>query len=355
MSFLGYLAKRTVVLTATLILVLLATIMVAGGFGIVDRVAESAIRQEVNMMMRANPNLARLPEAERLKVMETLMEEQRKAIGLDKPFIERVPKYLFQALSWDFGKALYLRSASGSSLVRDLIAEVLPRTILLFTTGALISAIVGIALGLLMARRPLGLFDKIMTAFAVVSNSMPLWWVGMLLILVLGFTLKVLPPGGYVSVPAPTEPVAYVLDVLHHMILPLIAVVLVSFGGWAYTVRSLLLDTFQQDFILVARAKGLSENDVMYKHALRATAPPIITLLLLSIVGSMGGAIISEVVFNWAGMGRLFADAVAFQDVPVIIAETYVFSFLYVAVFLVLEVLYGLLDPRVRTGASVQG
>jgi peptide/nickel transport system permease protein len=354
MSFLGYLAKRTVVLGITLILVLLATIMVAGGFGIVDRVAEAAIRQQVNLMIRTNPNLARLPEEERVRIMQTMIDEERKAIGLDKPFIERVPKYLFQALSWDFGNALYLRSASGSSNINDMIAEVLPRTILLFTTGALISAIVGIALGLLMARRPLGLFDKVMTSFAVVSNSMPLWWVGMLLILLLGFTLKVLPPGGYVSVPAPTDPVAYAFDVLYHMMLPLIAVVLTSFGGWAYTVRSLLLDTFQQDFILVARAKGLSENDVMYKHALRATAPPIVTLLLLSIVGSMGGAIISEVVFNWAGMGRLFADAIGYQDVPVIIAETYVFSFLYVAVFLVLEVLYGLLDPRVRTGVSAQ-
>jgi len=355
MSFFSYLVKRTVVLAATLILVLLATIMVAGGFGIVDRVAESAIRQDVNMMMRNNPNLARLTEAERLQIMQTLIDEQRRAAGLDKPFIERVPKYLLQALSWDFGKALYLRSSSGSSLVSDIIAEVLPRTVLLFTTGALLSALVGIALGLLMARKPLGLFDRVMTAFAVVSNSMPLWWVGMLLILLLAFTLKVLPAGGFVSVPVPSDPVAYAFDVLHHMMLPLIAVVLVSFGGWAYTVRSLLLDTFQQDFILVARAKGLSESDVMYRHALRATAPPIVTLLLLSIVGSMGGAIISEVVFNWAGMGRLFANAVSFQDVPVIIAETYVFSFLYVAVFLVLEILYGLLDPRVRTGASVQG
>jgi peptide/nickel transport system permease protein len=278
--------------------------------------------------------------------MTTLLEKAR---GLDQPFYTRTLGQLYQVLTWDFGQAQILTSSSGSSYVRDMIVERLPRTMLLFTTADLISAVVGIVVAVAVARKPLSIIDRATSAFAVITSSIPWWWFGMLMIILFAFYFRVLPSGGYVSVPAPTAPVAFALDVLYHMILPTATIVLVSFGGWAYVVRSLLLDVFQQDFILFARAKGLKERVVMYRHALRAAMPPVVTMLLFSLVGSLGGAIITESVFDWEGMGRLFYMAIQDQDLPVIVGLTFVFAFLTIVVILLLDIIYAVLDPRVRT------
>jgi peptide/nickel transport system permease protein len=230
-----------------------------------------------------------------------------------------------------------------------MIVERLPRTILLFTTAELLAAAIGIAVALVIARKPLSIMDRATSAYAIVTNSVPWWWFGMLMIIAFAFYAKVLPSGGYVGVPAPTEPVAYGLDVLKHMILPTLTIVLISFGGWAYVVRSILLDVFQQDFIVFARAKGLKERIVMFRHALRAAMSPVVTMLLFTLVGSFGGAIITETVFDWQGMGTLFYRAISQQDLPVLVGLTFVFAFLTIVVVLLLDIIYAILDPRVRT------
>ncbi|MGY0287966.1 MAG: ABC transporter permease [Candidatus Methanodesulfokora washburnensis] len=127
---------------------------------------------------------------------------------------------------------------------------------------------------------------------------------------------------------------------------------LVSFGAWAYVTRSLVLGTLQEDFIMVARAKGVPERRVLYGHTLRAAAPPILTNTLLALIGSMGGAVITESVFNWPGLGRLYWIAIEEFDVPVLLGLTTVFTMLYLAAFVLQDLIYGLLDPRVRIGAE---
>jgi len=324
-------------------------ILIAGGFGIMDRIQRLQIQRDVLDLIRSNPNSGRWTPEEREAFTANMTALLEKARGLDKPFYTRMFGYLYQVLTWDFGQAQVLASSSGSSNIRDMILERMPRTVLLFTTATLISALVGTAVALVIARKPLSIADRGISAFAVVTNSIPWWYFGMLMIIMFAFYGKLLPSGGYVSVPAPTIPVAFAFDVLYHMILPIATIVLVSFGGWAYVVRSLLLDVFQQDFVLFARAKGLKERVVMYRHALRAASPPIATMLMFSLVGSLGGAIITETVFDWQGMGRLFYDAILQQDLPVIVALTFVSAFLTIIVVLLLDIIYAILDPRVRT------
>lgn len=380
-AFVKYIVKRGIVLFIVLVAVMLSLILIAGGFGILDRIQRLQIQREVLDMIRANPNSGRWTSEQRQAFIANMTALLEKARGLDQPFYTRVfgtlstqpvtwnlgplgehqvnapiynSGYLYQVLMWDFGNSQIIRASSGSTLVADMILERIPRTILLFTTSTLISAFIGIAVALVVARKPLSALDRATSAFAVVTNSIPWWWFGMLMIILFAFYLKILPSGGFVSVPAPEGGLPFVIDVLYHMTLPTLTIVLVSFGGWAYVVRSILLDVFQQDFILFARAKGLQERVVMFRHALRAAMPPVVTMLLFSIVGSLGGAIITEAIFDWDGMGRLFFEAINQQDLPVLMALTFVSAFLTIVVILLLDIIYAFLDPRVRT-APVAG
>ncbi|MDD1778458.1 MAG: ABC transporter permease [Candidatus Helarchaeota archaeon] len=353
-GFITYLVKRTIVLSIVLVAVVLSIVLIAGGFGIMDRIQRLQIQREVIDLIRGNPSSGRWTSEERqafITEMTTLLEKAR---GLDQPYYTRVFGYLFQVLTWDFGRAQTLTAFTGSMYVRDMILERMPRTIILFTTATLLSAIFGTILALIVARKPFTLLDRFTSAFAVITNSIPWWWFGMLMIILFAYTLKILPSGGFLSVPAPSGTIPIISDILYHMILPTLTIVLISFAGWAYVIRSILLDIYQQDYILFARAKGLKESVVMYRHALRAAMPPVVTMLLFNIVSSLGGAIITETVFEWQGMGLLFYAAILQQDLPVIVALTFVSSFLTILVVLILDILYALLDPRVRTAPVIE-
>lgn len=352
-TFIKYIIKRVIVLFLVLVAVMLSIILIAGGFGVLDRIQKLQINRDILDLIRGIPNSGSWTPEERQAFIANQTALLEKARGLDKPFYTRTLTYLYQALTFNFGRAQVLTSSSGSNLVSVMIMERLPRTILLFTTATLISAFIGIIVALIVARKPLSPLDRATSAFAVVTNSIPWWWFGMLMIILFAFYLRIFPSGGFVSVPAPTG-LAFYVDVLYHMALPVISIVLVSFGGWAYVVRSILLDVYQQDFVLFARAKGLQERVVMFRHALRAAMPPVITMLLFSIVGSFGGAIITEAIFDWEGMGRLFYEAISLQDLPVIMGLTFVSAFLTIIVILLLDIIYAFLDPRVRT-APVAG
>ncbi len=172
----------------------------------------------------------------------------------------------------------------------------------------------------------------------------------MLFIFYFSYTLEIFPSGGMVSIPPPEDPIAYALDVMYHLALPLITFVFVNFGGWSYATRSIVLNVLTEDFVNTARAKGLPERKILYGHVLRSASPPIVTSTTLAILGSIGGAIITEAVFNWPGLGRLFYVAILNGDMPVVLGLTYISTFLYVFAVLVLDFVYMILDPRVRVG-----
>jgi peptide/nickel transport system permease protein len=226
--------------------------------------------------------------------------------------------------------------------------ERLPRTILLFTTATIISAIIGIILGLVAARKRGSFIDKFVTFAALISASFPMWWIGMIMIEIFAYGLNLFPSGGMTSIPPPKEPLAYVADVLYHMTLPLLTIVLVSFGGWAYVTRSILVGATKEDYVLAAKARGLAEKSILFRHILRPSLPPILTMIALSLAASLSGAIITEIVFNWPGMGLLYWQAIETLDIPVILGLTYIFTLVFVVAMLILDILYIILDPRIR-------
>ncbi|GAB6136417.1 hypothetical protein JCM16307_19660 [Thermococcus prieurii] len=142
------------------------------------------------------------------------------------------------------------------------------------------------------------------------------------------------------------------VNLLKKMTLPLVTIVLVSFGGWSWTTRNIMIGTMQEDFIMVARAKGVPERKIIYGHALKAAAPPIITMVIFGMIGSMGGAMITEIVFNWPGMGRLYWMALGQNAVRTMMALNYMFAVMTVFSMLLADILYAYLDPRIRIGAA---
>ena len=272
--------------------------------------------------------------------------------GLDRPPWEKIFFRLRDVLFLNFGKADTMKSfVSQSREVKDIILEALPNTVILFTTAQIIIIFVGIILGLQAARRAGGILDRVISLIAMISYSLPMWWVGMIMLMVFSYQLNIFPSQAslvYEAIRSANNSIEYLQIWIYYMALPLITVVLVSFGGMAYITRNIVLGVLQEDYIMAARAKGLPERRVLYGHVLRSASPPIVTMSALGIIGSLGGAIITETVFGWPGMGRVYWIAIQRGEIYVVLANTFMTVFLFVTTLVILDLIYGLLDPRVR-------
>jgi peptide/nickel transport system permease protein len=270
------------------------------------------------------------------------------AYGLNKPILAQYWIQLWNLLKFDFGVSYFLTSPTGSNKVVDIIAYYLPNTILLFTTGTILVILGGTLIGLLAARYSGSIWDKILPPIAVFHSAIPTWWLGFVLIAALSYGVHIFPPGGMNSVPPPSQPIQYGLDVLYHLSLPLITFFIVNVGGFAYVVRGLVLSVMKEDFVITAKARGLPERRIIYRHVLRSASPPIATQAILAIAGSFGGGIVTEVVFQWPGVGLLTFYAVQQQDLPIILAITYILTIILLLGLFIGELIYGLLDPRIK-------
>jgi peptide/nickel transport system permease protein len=170
----------------------------------------------------------------------------------------------------------------------------------------------------------------------------------MLMIFLFSFAYQIFPARATPLIP--TSDPRYIGSLLYHMTLPLITIVIIGFGSWSYLVRNFIVGIMQEDFIIAKKTMGINQKKIIYTHALKNAAPPIITILALSLSGSLGGAIITEAVFDWPGMGRLYFEAITVMDLPVIIGATYVLTVFFLISIFVADLLYGYFDPRVRTG-----
>ena len=346
------LARALVLRAATLIGVLLAVLVLLvvtlGATGFSDRILEAVISEELRGLRTGLAQTIRNPD-EIERVLVERKKELEQFYDLDQPWYFRLPDTVLRVLTLDLGEARTLRSFEGSSRIADIVLDRLPNTVLLLTTSLIITAVLGLGIGVKMATKVGTKTDRVVSFSAAVSFALPAWWTGILLILVLSFQFNILPSGGMYSTPPPESGLSRFLDLLQHALLPIITLVLVSVGPYLYTVRTMTLNVAQEDHVNVARTKGVPEGTVLRRHILRVAAPPIVTGLIFSLIGSLGGSILVETVFNWQGMGRLYFEAVAGSpDEGVIVALTFVFTLLYVAARFVLEVLYLLLDPRVR-------
>ncbi len=280
--------------------------------------------------------------------VQAQIDQRIKALGLDNPWYspQRIGFTMYKILILDFGNATFLTSDSGSSNVGEILLEKIPRTVLLFTTATIIISMIGIFLGALSGSKVGSVVDRLTSTFAVISSSFPVWWIGMLMIFLFAFTYHIFPARATPSM-LPSEP-GYIIALLYHMALPLITIVIIGFGSWAYLVRNFMVGTMQEDFITAKKAIGIKKNKIIYRHALKNAAPPIVTILALSLSGSLGGAIITEAVFDWPGMGRLYFEAISVMDLPIIIGATYVLTVLFLISIFIADLLYGYFDPRVK-------
>jgi len=350
MSFKRYILTRIVTMFGVLMATLLVTIALVGSN--MDSILKQSVAIEIRQQITDNKALVQnFKNPEDLDSFIVAQIDQRiKALGLDEPWYSppRLGLAVYKILILDFGHATFLTSDSGSSNVKDILLEKLPRTILLFTTATVIISLLGIFIGALSGSKVNSKLDRMTSTFAVVSSSFPVWWIGMLMIFVFAFAYQIFPARATPLIPV-TDP-GYIGALLYHMTLPLITLVLIGFGSWAYLVRNFLIGILQEDFIMAKRAAGIPERKIIYTHALKNAAPPIVTVLALSLSGSLGGAVITEAVFDWPGMGRLYFEAISVLDLPVIIGATYLLTAFFLASIFLADILYGYFDPRVRTG-----
>lgn len=338
---------RLASMAAVVFAVLLLLVVVIGATGVSDRILTSMAEQTLLEVKQRLSTQIRDPEA-----LAKAIEEQRREIyaayGLDKPWYVRIPEMAFRVMVFDLGRTRTIKSFTGSQQVADIVFERLPNTLLLVTTAVAVSALIGVWAGVRIASRPGSLADRAASYLSAISFALPTWWTGILLILVFAFYMRVFPFGGMYSAPPPEEPLHRLGDLLWHAVLPILTIVAATVGSWTYVTRTIVLNTAQEDFVAAARARGLPENIVRRRYILRVAAPPIVTNLVLGLAGSIGGAIITETVFQWPGMGSLYYQAISSLEESLIIALTYLYTLIYVAARFLLEVLYIVLDPRVR-------
>jgi len=281
-----------------------------------------------------------------LKVTAQAKENLKKLYGLDKPLHVQYLNWIARFVKLDFGKSFV-----DGRKVLDKIAERIPITLTINILSMLIIFVIAIPIGILSATKQYSLFDKLSTVFVFVGFSTPAFWLALLLMILFGVTMGILPISGIQSIDvSEMGPFDRLLDWIRHLILP---VGISAFGGIAglsrYS-RSSMLEVIRQDYIKTARAKGLKESKVIFRHAFRNALMPIVTILGLSIPGLIGGGVIFETIFAIPGMGQLFYASTMARDYPTIMGILVIGAILTLFGNLIADIAYALVDPRVRAG-----
>jgi peptide/nickel transport system permease protein len=268
----------------------------------------------------------------------------RQLYGLDDPLPVQYARWMTATLRGDWGTSFSYQKA-----VPEVIGDALPATLLLAAAGLLVEQAAGLALGIAAARRPGSTADHLIRIVSLVLYSQPIFWLGLMSILLFSLVWPVLPSGHLRSVGAEgMAPAARVLDVVRHLILPGLVLGLATCGQVVRFVRGSLLDVLGQEHIRASRAKGLSERRVIWVHALRNALAPLLQVLALSMSVLLGGTVVVEFVFSWPGLGRLTFDAVLSRDYPLILGATAFSALMILLSNLLADVLHALADPRVR-------
>jgi peptide/nickel transport system permease protein len=270
--------------------------------------------------------------------------------GLNQPLHIQYLSYIANMFTFQFG----LSFTEGYRPVVESIAARLPNTLLLMGTAAILTIIIGVIVGISSAAKRGGKYDMGMVTTALTFYAVPTFWLGMVFILLFGFYWQIwfgfslFPMGGTISRPPPTDPLLRVMDIGWHLVLPATTLALVSYGGYMLVMRNNLIDVLTEDYIVTARAKGVDERSVLYKHALRNAILPLVTMVALTFGFLITGATLTETVFNWYGLGRLIFESVTLQNYPVLQAIFYIMALTVIIANFIADMLYGFLDPRVR-------
>jgi ABC-type dipeptide/oligopeptide/nickel transport system permease component len=288
-----------------------------------------------------------------LYVSERASEEEiqntRVLLGFDRPLPEQYLSFLVRLAQGDMGNSLRARTPA-----LPLVFERLPATLELTIFAMLISTVLAIPIGILSAVNRGTALDGGTMLFAMFGQSMPSFWLGIMLILFVGLALRWLPISGQTPIIAPLlagdvqTTLANFPDAFRHLIMPGLTIGVFSLSRNARLVRSSMLEVLAQEYVVTARAKGLRERTVITRHALRNALIPVVTMIGLEFGFLLSGVVVAETVFSWPGVGRLVFNAITQRDIPLVQAAVVTFSFMFVLLNLVIDVLYVQLDPRVQ-------
>jgi peptide/nickel transport system permease protein len=263
----------------------------------------------------------------------------RASFGLDQPLHVQYVKWATGMLTGDWG-----RSYRDSRPVRDVILDRIPATLELTITALAFAVIVGIAIGVLGALRPNSASDYLATVGAMLALSIPTFWFGLMVIFLFAERLDWIPSGGRETLGAGFS----LTDRLHHLVAPALVLGLVLIATWSRYTRASMLEAIGQDYVRTARAKGLEEKRVIWTHAFRNSLGPLLTLAGLQLPFLFSGALVTESVFTWPGMGRLFVDSLGYRDYPVLMGVLVVTAVLVIASNLFADLAVAFIDPRIR-------
>ena len=287
------------------------------------------------------------------KMPKEVREKLQKLWGIDKPlFPDQYLKYLWNMLTWQYGMSF---DTPPKNIATEMAWRLRNTVILLGTVTALQIAI-GTYVGVLAGARRGKKTDVAVIGIGLFTWGFPTFFFQILFVMFLcyylqiNYGIKLIPSGGMTSFPPPSDPLGYLGDVLWHMVGPVTTLVILGFGGWALYTRNMMIEALTEDFVLTAKAKGVKERDVLYKHAFRSILPPIVTMIALSIPGIVTGAVITETIFKWPGIGSWYIEALNTANHPVTQAVLYNYAFLVILANLVSDIIYGFLDPRIRVG-----
>jgi peptide/nickel transport system permease protein len=285
------------------------------------------------------------------EVVGLMTAEQRQAVmeqhGLDKPLPQQFGRYVVNLVQGDFGYSFQQRRP-----IADIIGERLPWTLLLAGANLLISTIIGVFVGAIAAWKRGGRSDASLMGTFVFLAAMPSFWIGMILVAVFSAQLGWFPVYGAFSTFGGVTGWERLVDIGHHLVLPLTSLVLISVSSVFFTMRYSMLSVLRQDYISMARAKGVPERLVKYRHAMRNALLPVLTIFMLNLGFIVSGAVVIETVFAYPGIGRLLFQAVMARDYPVLQATFLLITLTVIAANIVADLLYPLFDPRVRVGGA---
>ncbi len=346
-----YTITRLIALFFTVLVAIYLTILIANMGGAMDDIRTAMIRENISMAISMDPEARQLPMTERNAMIGAAVELEIQRLGLDQPFAIRSVRYLSNAILLNLGRAEYLTSDTGSRQVRLIILERLPPTLLLFASANFLLFFVTLFFALFLSRRYGSTFDKLVVALAPTSAA-PSWFYGIFLILLFAGIWGVLPFGGMVGAPPPSTMLAYGLSVLKHLLLPVLAITLSALFLQIYSWRTFFLIYSSEDYVEMAKAKGLSSSTIERRYILRPTLPTILTSFTLSLISMWLGGVVTETIFNWPGLGSLIYAAATMPDTPVIVGSVVIYAYLLAASVFVLDIMYALVDPRVKVGGG---
>ena len=277
------------------------------------------------------------------------MDYMTRLFGYDRPVLERYGLYMENMLTFDFGT-----SFSAAESVWSILGERIPRTLLLFGGATILAYIAGIFLGALIAWRRGGVLDGSTVVISLVFYNMPSFWIGLIFLVIFASQLEWFPLTGWYD---PTTPILGLeqgdfgfgfFNILWHIMLPMIVLLLLSLAGTVLLMRTAMLDVIGENYMVTAKAIGLPERKVLFKHGARNAMLPVVTSFIIAFVFSIGGAVVLENVFSFPGMGALYIDALFTLDFPVAQATLYIITLMVLLGNFLADLLYGYLDPRVR-------